>query len=130
MNANTIEGQILQALVQRSQQLMSLYPERLPKSGLPRTKNFLKAQQEQQPEGLSDLLPPFKLDRNSDSSDFTFVSHSQNITEISNEGEAQISQSEERLSGAEPAQARKLKLKARKQLKVLRQSQLKTSDYA
>ena len=47
MNANTIEGQILQALVQRNQQLMSLYPERLPKSGLPRTKNFLKAQQEQ-----------------------------------------------------------------------------------
>ena len=41
------------------------------------------------------------------------MSHSQNITEISNEGEAQISQSEERLSGAEPAQARKLKLKAR-----------------
>ena len=58
------------------------------------------------------------------------MSHSQNITEISNEGEAQISQSEERLSGAEPAQARKLKLKARKQLKVLKLSQLKTSNYA
>ena len=92
MPALTIEDQILQALLLRSHQLKALYPERLAKSGLPRSKNFLAAQSNQQAEVMSDLLPPFKLDRHCDSSDFTFVSHSQNITEISADGEGAGSQ--------------------------------------
>ena len=93
---------------------MSQYPERLPRSGLPKSKNFHRAEQERKSEGLSDLSPPFKLDRHSDSNDFTFVSHSQNITEVSAEGEAQISSSEERLTGANSSELRKMKLKAKK----------------
>ena len=112
MPTHTIEEQILQALLLRSHQLKSLYPERLPKSGLPKTKNFLAAQTNQQLEGLSDLQPPFKLDRHCDSSDFTFVSHSQNITEISAEGEGPASQSEERPSTGPSSTDRKNKLRA------------------
>ena len=114
----TVTGTLFAMFMQRQQQCRSLNPDRLPLSGLPRSGNHLKPV-EPSLMPCDDPLPPFKLDRHSDSNEYTLTT--QMVTEVGTDDKPNVSREGKRRYKRRLTKTQVRLRKSRKQLKLLKQ---------